>query len=52
MVFAILDVLYLMYLQHESLDPGLLKTWQTWVTKIFDEPDLNRVYKMVKEEYD
>lgn len=52
MVFAILDILYLMYLQRETLDPGLLKTWEIWITQIFEEPTLNRIYEMVKKEYD
>ena len=52
MVFAILDILYLMYLQRDTLDPGLLKTWGTWVTGIFEEPTLNKIYEMVKPEYD
>ena len=52
MIFTILDILYLMYLQRDTLDTGLLKTWETWIKKIFDEPKINEIYEAVKGEYD
>jgi len=52
MVFAILDLLYLMYLQRDTLDKGLLKTWKIWIKRIFDEPKINEIYESVKDEYD
>lgn len=51
MIFAILDLLYLMYLNKESLDPGLAMTWEVWVAKIFDEPKIKEVYNLVQSEY-
>lgn len=52
MVFVILDLLYLMYLQRDTLDKGLLKTWEIWIKRIFDEPKINEIYEAVKDEYD
>lgn len=52
MVFAILDILHLMYLQRDTLDKGLLKTWETWINRIFEEPKIFEIYETVKTEYD
>lgn len=52
MVFAILDILYLMYLQRDTLDRGLLRTWRIWIGRIFEEPKIKEIYDMVKDEYD
>lgn len=52
MVFAVLDLLYLMYLQRDTLDRGLLKTWDAWVKRIFEEPKIFDIYETVKDEYD
>lgn len=51
-VFAVLDLLYLMYLQRDTLDRGLLKTWETWIKRIFEEPKIFEIYERVKDEYD
>lgn len=52
MVFAILDILYLMYLQRDTLDKGLLITWKNWINRIFEEPNIYKIYESVKREYD
>ncbi|MCL0050875.1 hypothetical protein M1N22_03440 [Dehalococcoidia bacterium] len=52
MMFAVLDLLYLMYLQRDTLDRGLLKTWETWTKRIFEEPKIFEIYETVKDEYD
>jgi hypothetical protein len=52
MIFAILDIVYLMYLQRDTLDIGLRKTWEMWADKIFQEPKIFEVYEQVKSEYD
>jgi len=51
-IFAVLDILYLMYIQRDTLDKGLLKTWEMWINKIFEEPKMFEIYEAVKEEYD
>ena len=51
-IFAVLDILYLMYLQRDTLDKGLLKTWKIWINKIFEEPKMFEIYEAIKEEYD
>jgi len=51
-IFAVLDILYLMYLQRDTLDKGLIITWEKWVKKIFDEPKMFEIYEATKSEYD
>ena len=51
-IFAILDIIYLMYLQRDTLDRGLIKTWKMWIRKIFNEPEMYAIYTAVKSEYD
>jgi hypothetical protein len=52
MILAILDLLYMMYLQKDSLDKGLLKTWNFWATKIYRTPRMKSTLKDVEDEYD
>ena len=51
-LFSIMDLLYLMYLQRNTLDKGLSMTWHAWVNKLFNEPKLTNLYLSVKNEYD
>jgi hypothetical protein len=51
-IFAILDLLYLMYLQRDYLDKRLLKTWNLWTIKIFEEPEIYAIYEQIKKEFD
>lgn len=51
-IYASLDIIYLMYLQRDALDKGLEKTWKLWINKIFEEPKIFEIYETVKGEYD
>lgn len=52
MMFALFDIIYLMYLQRDELDSGLKTTWMRWINKIFIEPKLYEFFNEVKDEYD
>lgn len=52
MVFAVLDILYLMYLERDTLDKGLLITWKKWINIVFEEPSIYKIYESVKSEFD
>ena len=50
-VFAVLDILFLMYMQQETLDESLRRTWKVWSKKVFEEEEMHKVYENCKNEY-
>lgn len=52
MIFALLDLLYFMYINRNILDKGLDATWKSWAKKIFEEEKIKEIFEAVKSEYD
>ena len=50
--YAIIDLLYLMHVERDTLDPGLMDTtWKNWARSLSQNEQLYAVYDGVKSEY-
>ena len=49
--YAIIDLLYLMHLEWDTLDAGLRQTWNIWASRLVHNEFLDKLVSEVENEY-